>query len=339
MSINPTTLFSDFYENRAINALRRAKFWTVSGKLDEDSKGKAPIDMRHLLDVGRVRGAWARDARCLVDLDELTLRLPDASNVAYYLDSLTDGLMVLDIEPGCPQEIAHNLLALPGALYTETSMSGRGYHMVFAKPKNFHDHPAAQTKKVIREEHGWYEILLEHWVTFTRRPVLEAMMSRASEIDLAAAKFGTFEELYASLAKTAKVTPTVATQVGNLGTETPKIAGMGSIIRNTITGAESRLRSLDDFGGDRSRFEFSVLGTLYRQMTIHMVVVGNQRNVTYSLNDRAWLLFLAAQEVLPRRAKHNERRNGRPFLLDRAASMVAQHTNTSHSNDQKGVLA
>lgn len=327
MTMDPRNVFPQFYCNPAIRALAGQQRWTISGKLNEDSKGKAPIDVRHLIDTnGRVRGAWARDAQCLVDLHELADRVPNAANAAFYLQSITDGLMVIDIEPGCPPEVALNLLALPGAIYTETSMSGRGYHLVTPLPTNLRDFPIAAAKKVIREEHGWYEILLEHWATFTRQPIDHGLLAEAAALDLASEPFSSIEDLYSSLAKTAKATKAVSTEVGTVGAEAPKIPGMGRIIRQSIAAAEPWFKTLDHFDGDRSRFEFSILGTLYRQMVFQMAAVSEERNVDFSSSDQAWLLYLAAMESLPRRAKHSEQRNGRPFLLDRAAAMVAQHT-------------
>ena len=76
---SPQELFPAFYGNSAIRALAGASRWTVSGRLGDDvgAKGKAPIDMRALLDIGRVRGAWSVDDQCLVRLDELTGHSPD----------------------------------------------------------------------------------------------------------------------------------------------------------------------------------------------------------------------------------------------------------------------
>lgn len=332
MSIDPRVQFPNFYGNAAIKALSGESRWTISGRLvdsaDTLKARKAPIDVRHLIDTGgRVRGAWARDRQCLVSLDELTVQVPQAANAAFYLQALTDGLMVIDIEPDCPPAVAHNILALPGALYSEVSMSGRGYHLVVPLPENFHDFPIATAKKVIREEHGWYEILLDHWATFTRKPVSDGAVTEAAAVDLATAPFGSMDDLYASLAKTAKASRAASGDVGVLSEEAPKIVGMGRIIRQALADATPRFKTLDDFNGDRSRYEFSVLGTLYRQICLQAAYVGNHRETTYSTSDRAWLLYLAAQEVLPSRLKHNERRNGRPFLLDRAAAMVAMQSN------------
>lgn len=323
-TIDPHARFPMFYSNPAIRLLATHPRWTVSGQLGDgpDSKGKAPIDVRALLDTGRIRGAWKNDENCLVTLDELAHRLPEAANSTFYLHGQTDGLLVIDVEPGCPSETAANLLALPDILYCEISMSGRGYHLVAALPKNFYELTAAATKRVLREAHGWYEILIDHWVTFTRKPIGEEVISLAGNIDLKAAQFASVDELYASLAETAQASSSAATEV-TTPTQPPEIKAGQQVIDRTLALSAQRFKTLEQFGGDQSRYEFSILGVLYRQMRVQLVLFSFVHRSTYSDSDHAWLLYQAAMKVLPSRPKHNERRNGRPFLLDRAAAMVA----------------
>lgn len=324
-SFDPRANFSDFYTSAAIRSLSDASRWTVSGRLGDETKGKAPIDLKHLLVTGgRVRGAWSRDEQCLVTLNELTEQLPTAANAAFYLQAATDGLIVIDIEPSCPAEISAQLLALPETIYSEVSMSGRGYHLIVPLPENFHDHNAAAGKKVLREEHGYYEILLEHWCTFTRRPISHEDWNCVHSANEPEPEHASAAALYASLAKTAKATGTTSTTV-HTSVETPEITGGEEIVSRTLDGADPRFKTLDDFAGDASRWEFSVLGTLYNEMRHHLVVVGYLRRTSFSDCDLAWLLFEAVQQVLPPRSKHRERRNGRPFLLDRSAAMVAEN--------------
>ncbi|MFP3397654.1 hypothetical protein SB749_15090 [Brevibacterium sp. SIMBA_078] len=319
----PHEMFPNFYDSFVVKVLADAERWTISGRIgDEDRKGKAPVDARHLIDVGRVRGAFEISPTCLVDLDELTRAIPDAANHAFYLQSSTDGFMVVDIEPDCPEEVALDLFRLPGTLYSEVSMSGRGYHLVIPVPTNLHDFPVAVGKRVLREEHGWYELLFEHWVTFTRRPVPADVLARA-ESTPDTPRFAAVEDVYAALAAKAKSTAQVCSTTVRTGDDAPAIEGGKQIVERTLDGARSRLKSLDDFGGDHSRWEFSTLGVLNREMRRHMFVVGFLRRTAYSATDETWLLYQAVQEVLPPRPKHSERRNGRPFLLDRAAAMVA----------------
>ncbi|MFK0244554.1 hypothetical protein ACIQUM_07635 [Amycolatopsis azurea] len=320
---DPRTLFPLFYENPAIRTLSVARRWTVSGQIGEDlDERKAPIDLRELIDHGRVRGAWNVGPACLTDLDELTTALPAASNAAFYLQSQTDGLVVIDIEPGCPPEIANNLLRLRGVLYSERSMSGAGYHLVTPAPTNLHDFPAAATKRVLRHEQGWYEILLDHWVTFTRSALLDQTgVLVGNSVRLPSVR--TVEDLYAELAaharESANVSPTAVLTDGAM----PDIPQATTIVEQTVLGARRRLRKPGDFDNDMSRWEFSVLGTLYHWMQVPLRTLGSL-GIQHTPGERAWLLYRAALEVIPARPKHLQLRNQRPYLLDRAAALVAE---------------
>lgn len=321
----PRALFPDFYDNDAIASLSRISRWTVSGvigDLDEDdaSSRKAPIDMRAMLDLGRVRGAFATDETCLVTLDTLTEALPRASNNAFYLQALTDGLLVVDIEPSCPEEVAASLLSMPGILYSETSMSGRGYHLVTELPANLHEFPDAAAKRVLREEHGWYELLLDHWVTFTRTPV--TTWPRPSPDHRAPAGV---EEVYADLAATTRAVARSSSAAVSTEAVMPQIPFAEPIVKETLRLAADRFKEPADFHDDLSRWEFSVLGTLHGWLRTAMstyIAAG----VAYSESDTAWLLHESTRQVIPERPKHTETRNGRPYLLDRAAALVAERT-------------
>lgn len=331
--VDPRAIFPSFYDNPAIRALATACRWTISGRLgeldDEDSGRKAPIDVRHLLDgcnpgcrhAGPLRGAFALDDTCLLTLDELTRALPNAANAAYYLQAQSDGLIVIDVEPGCPPDVAADILRLPGISYSELSMSGRGFHLVAPLPANLHDFPVAAEKRVLREEHGWYEILLDHWCTFTRNPVTDRIRDHVAALP-DPPRFSSVEDLYAQLAEKAKPSLTVsATAVGTDG-EMPDIPYAKAIVEQTLAGSRDRLKTLEDFDHDHSRWEFSVLGVLYTGMQLPLRTY-RSFGAEFSVGDEAWLLYKASLDVIEPRPKHSQMRNGRPFLLDRAAALVA----------------
>ncbi|MGH3998761.1 MAG: hypothetical protein ACRDTJ_15050, partial [Pseudonocardiaceae bacterium] len=294
--VSPREVFPGFYGNLAIRSLARSARWTVSGRLGDpgdNSKGKAPIDIVELAETGRLRGAFATDQTCLMPLEDLIGTLPLAANHAFFLRARTDGLLMVDIEPDCPSQIAADLIALPEIVYSEMSMSRRGFHLLAPLPTNFWDHPVAAAKTVLREEHGWYELLLEHWVTFTRQPIPTNGASgpnRATRIGLAdavsagltrdepaveqqdtAARQPTFTSLagvYEALAQKAIATLSSARDLEvslALGTaEAPDIPG-AQLILGTAT-AHLRLKDPKDFDQDTSRWEFSVLAALYRRL-------------------------------------------------------------------------
>lgn len=336
---DPHRLFPAFYGNKAISALASACRWTISGQigeLDDDPDGaaptrKAPIDVRHLIDgcnpgcrhPGPVRGAWSIGPNCLVTLEELTAAVPNASNAAYYVQAQADGLMVIDVEPGCPHSTMTDLLRLPGILYSELSMSGKGLHLVAAVPPNFHEFPIAAGKRVLRHEEGWYEILLDHWVTFTRRPVPQAVLDRVA----AAAsdpEFASVEDLYAELAAKARQTASAsATAVRTDDSMLESIPYAETIIRFVLATDLEALNDPERFAHDLSRWEFSVLARLHSRLEAGQRLY-QDIGAVYTSGDTAWLLYRAATEVIPPRPKHAQTRNGRPFLLDRAAALVAE---------------
>lgn len=325
MNVDPRRTFPAFYTNRAIGALSCATRWTVSGIIgdldDDNATHKAPIDMRHLLDHGRLRGAFQSDDVCCVDLPELTDRLPDAANCAFALQASTDGYLVIDIEPDCPQEISLELLRLPGIRYAETSMSGKGFHLLMTLPSNFHDHPVAAGKRVLREEHGWYELLLDHWVTFTRNPIKQDVVHQLNTMTTPS-QYTSLDELYTELAEKARADNSTSGTGIDTGVDTPTIPGADDIVSDTISSAITHLKTPEDFDFDMSRYEFSVLASLYgflRTQVNRRIVYG----MDYSESDLVWLLYLCAREILEHRPKHDELRHGRPYLVDRAASLVA----------------
>lgn len=305
--LDPRSAYRAFYENPIIGAIADVERWTVS------DNEKVPINMRELLDRGRIWGAHEISAECLVTLGELTDRLPQAANNAYYLRAQTDGLLVLDIEKTCPPEVAAELLKIP-ALYAERSMSGRGYHLVLPLPANFWAFPIAAGKRVLKEEHGWFEILLDHWVTFTRN-VLPG--TDLPEPDLSG---HAWEDLYETLAGKAVEAPTTEFDVS---AERPEIVRLDQIIElMTRRGLE---KSLDDFNGDFSRFEFSSLGTLYNRLAPILVAVQDaEPDAVFDASAKSWLIYEAATRLLPPRDKHDEIRNGMPLLLNAAVSLVAR---------------
>ncbi|MFD7853459.1 hypothetical protein ACFV6B_04070 [Streptomyces microflavus] len=339
--------FPQFYGNPAISTLAGACRWTISGQIGEETLGdptkqptrKVPIDVRHLLDgctssckhAGPLRGAFALDATCLLTLDELTAAMPNAANTAFYLQAQTDGLFVLDIEADCPQEVATDLLRLPGILYSELSMSGHGFHLLMPLPKNFHDFPAAAGKRVLREEHGWYELLLDHWSTFTRQPVPDRIIAHVDAATTAPA-FASIEDLYAQLAVNASEGSGASASAVDTAEDMPDIPYSQTILEQTLAGARHQLRDPGYFNHDMSRWEFSVLASLHGWLRTQLRAY-SALGVAYSTSDTVWLLYTAALDVIPERPKHSERRNGRPFLLDRAAALVADREARSSSTD------
>lgn len=299
--MDPSQSYPRFYTNPVVQDLADIPRWTVS------TNEKVPIDFRELMLTGRVKGAKEATSNYLVTLDEITDFLPDASNSTLYLRSQVDGYAVLDIEPSCPPEISAELLKLP-ALYAEESMSGKGYHLVLPLPDNFMDYPIATQKKTLSEEHNWYEILLEHWITFSR-----------VTIDTAPDPTADWEELYASLAQHAVISPTAHLDLSNIK---PEIPNEEMILRAMTTRPFSK--DPGDFHHDMSRYEFFSLGVLRSRMTTCIREFRTAYPATYyGHTEQVWLLYEAAKAVFIHRDKHDEMRNGMPLLFDRASLIIS----------------
>lgn len=88
-----------FYKNETIQELGTTRRWSIS------TKDNMPIDVPHLITTGMVRGAAIRQGcdQLRVDLDTLVDSIPEAANHAYYLDSIVERVIIVDIEKTCPQ--------------------------------------------------------------------------------------------------------------------------------------------------------------------------------------------------------------------------------------------
>jgi hypothetical protein len=321
-ALTPDMLFPDFYVNPAVQLLADRSRWSVS------DNEKMPIDMRELMKTGRIRGAWDISDACLMTLNELTKALPNAANNAFYLQAQTDGVLVLDIEKTCPPNVAAELLGMSETLYSELSMSGRGYHLLMPLPPNFWDYPLATSKKVLKEEHGWYEILLDHWVTFTRTGVPAERYVGPDEDALPQAP--AWADLYASLAELAVETPTVHVDVN---ADKPEIPREAEIIE--LMTRQPHKRELGKFHNDYSRWEFSILGVLYNRLAAILVAIKDVVDHPYDENDQAWLVYTAAQKVIPHRTKHEEYRNNMPLLMNATVSLIARRAATSNDGEKE----
>lgn len=307
--------FPGFYDNGAIALIADEPRWTVS------DNNKRPLDMVQLIrsmndelepSEPGIRGAARIDASTLVTLDELIAALPQASNHAFHLNAASDGVAMIDIEPSCPEGLREALLQIP-CLYAERSMSGRGYHLVLPLPKNFHQYPAAVSKKAVKGPGGHFEILLEHWMTFTRDVISHQPWEGSSPV---------WEGLWAQLA--AEVEHTALAQL-EIDQDKPHIPHE-ELLLNRLRSTALR-KSLADFGGDHSSYEFSVIGTICNALDEHLAQLAQVRAIDsvddYDHTQRAWLIYQSVVAKIPHRDKHDELRNSMPLLFDRTVFVLA----------------
>lgn len=312
--------FPDFYASPVIQDLQDQPRWTIS------DKDKRPIDMHALIDEGRIAGAQFRDDRCLVNLPEVLRHVPGATNHAFFLSWQIDEYMVIDIEKTCPPEISASLLRLP-YLYGELSLSQRGYHLVMPVPKNVGEFPEARTKKALQHPQKHYEILLEHYVTFTRIPLRpeDALRIQAVPED----EVPTWEDVYADLAQNA--VPAEMADI-DIDYQHPDLPLHDEIIE--LAKRYKYPRTLDDFSGDHSRFEFGMMAYLYNSLSPILATNRMAKVHEWTPSDKAWLIYDIVTSWIPWRPKHDEIRNDMPLLLNTAMSLTAMRAKEEEEKEK-----
>ena len=316
MTINPN--YAAFRSNPFISSIAGTKKWTVS------TNQKVPIDIFKLKYRGVIAGAVYNSEPSLTTLDKVNELLPGAANYAFYLDAFDDDFVVLDIESKCPDDIKQKLLQMP-CLYCETSMSGKGIHMIFKHPIDImNKYPDAKQKIVFKENHGYYEVLIAHYVTFTANQIAANISDDNSE----------FEKFFETMAANQK-------KVTRADIDIDIVDDVDIPIKinllNSLQGREIgyRTQTQGRFNGDMSRYEFGYMAHLYR-MLINLLNDKDRKewNQYNNLTDSqiAWFMYKTASEDLPHRPKHEQERNNMPWLLYLAFEVIAKSKN--FDNDQ-----
>lgn len=310
----PALDFSAFMSHNFIAGIKNNPRWTIS------TASKMPVDIPYLETYGQIIGAsFANDNQPLVDLNKLKALIVDQNqlsinNVAYYLKQALDNFFVLDIEPKCPLDIRNRLLTLP-YVYAEYSMSGKGFHLVFKRPKN----PPVQrpelftAKPAIKHPDGIYEFLLNHYVTFTGAIISPVPgTARLPESEL----WTEFDKI----SKDTKIMRTFDIDTDKI----PELDGIqyGGLIIDVLTEDTAAYRKTpDDFGGDESKYEFGAAGFYYKRMNSLLSTTAYERH-DYTPEERIRLLYEVILRMIPYRKKHEESREGLPWLMYTAKRIV-----------------
>ena len=283
------TEYKDFYDNEFIKKITDLPLWTVS-------INKVPMDI-HMYNVYKqFQGASYDKAGSLITLTKLINCFPYAINNTFYLNSQRDKYYILDIEPSCPDDIKNELLKT-NWIYGERSMSKKGYHLVYPLPDYIKDYPIAEKKIALREEHGYYEILFNHYITFTRD-----MIEKPNETN-------DIEPIFRNLCKIQKER------------NIDKI-DIDLICEKNIPHKEKILTLLDyykykktpkDYNDDMSRYEFGFASSHLHKL---MELTKKFPDYNYSNEEILYLLYYTLVNKLEHREKHDELRNDKPWLVE-----------------------
>lgn len=299
-----------------IRALAPAWRWTWS-----DPVSKMPIDLFELRTRHTITGCLyvPGDRYSVSDLPNLLRSWPDVPNHTLYLDAREDGVLCLDVEPKCPDEIKARLIRMP-YIYGEYSLSGKGWHLFFPVPRGvMAKYPAAQKKTILKEPHGWYEVLLVHAVTFTRNafarsdgtepfePVMESLCAKAVE--------RTFRDFAVT-------------------TEKPDLPKYDQIRFYMDRRLHKYPKTPDDFGS-MSEYEYGYQGFLYHGLS-RLLATRGFSDVDYDANRRMWLLYLMSVDAIPYRPKHDQLHDGLPTLMYNAKRIVGSETKKNGARVENG---
>lgn len=316
LSSSPQADFPEFYENPFIKHIAKNRRWTIS------DKDKRPIHMGDLLQRRRIVGTRPDDPTGMLTLPELTSLVPTAANASFHFDGFLEQALILDIESDCPEDLRDVLLTLvPQSFYSEVSRSGKGYHLVMPMPGNFSKFKDASRKSKVQHHHRYFEVLIHHWISFTRTPIPDEILSQSEK-----APTIEWDDLYQHLATTVKGHKQL--QGSYLGVaELPSVEGIPQAKEALawILRYEYK-KDLNDFGGDTSRWEFGVIHHLIRSIYRWGGVS------SYQLDQITSVIYYAVLKSIPHRDKHDTLRNGNPFLLSqvqKAMEMVAAESQAS----------
>lgn len=310
--MNTQNEITQFYQHPFIQTIKDRPHWAIS------DKDKRPIDIKYLQWEHKIIGAdVTKDYNPCVTLSELLAQIPNAANCAYYLDAIIDNFVILDVEPDCTDELKQKFLNT-NYLYGEISLSGHGYHFVYELPKILLKYPAAQQKTIMKGEHKYYEILLNHWVTFTGKQIPK---NENPTID--------FVEIFEYLA--CRQTEIIRTDISIEDLKPNEIHEEDLILR-TLSG-QHYMKTPEDFDNDVSRYEYGHMGFLHFKMNCMLQNPMLKDRHTYTPTEKAWLLYEAAKQQIPPREKHETFRDGLPWLLYLAQEIIAKSNITNERND------
>lgn len=312
-----------------INYLSTDKRWTVS------DKDKRPINAKKLLETGDLFGAREEsELVTLIDLDnDPNLQ---AVNRTYRLNARHNNIIMIDVEPEASNEMKNFAYFFP-AHFTELSMNG-GVHLLIHVPDDCitDDNRYMFTDLSVFKEPipdgenrpAHYEVLFnDHYVTFTKKAVMEKP-SVDFDTDLEAkAKLVNFLDEIVKLDKERKNNRELAKQnqidifEESITDEKHKQIVKFTEIRHLDTIKQRAMnRSLEDYGGDHSRYEMSlataVAGGIWRTSNIAKTTV-SYRDIlsTFTDQDYVYAVYLIIDDVIPHRNKHDEYRDGLPWLM------------------------
>lgn len=296
--MNPLWMnYLSFYNHPFIMSIKDNEAWTVS------DKNKRPMDIKGFIEDKRLFGATEPTKKCLTTLPSLIETIPNAVNHTYYINSYRDNFIILDVEKTCPDELKEEFLKLP-FIYGETSMSGQGYHLVFYKDDLFDNFPDLKSKTKMQDEDRYYEILINHWVTFTR-----------NMIEPPAEPKGSISTWFNKLAENENQ-KMIDFDASEFEIVDPKDIPEYMFLYENTKKRTNYNKTLSDFKDDDSRYEFGYAGhivaVLWKMLSLSNILrTGHE----YTVSEKAQIAYDVFVDLIPHRSKHDSKRGNVPYLM------------------------
>lgn len=292
------------------------------------SKDKTPLDI-YALKKGREWGAsFKRSHSAYGNFDQACeISSSYGHPITLFVDSQEQAIYMIDIEKTCPQEIRQAILTglKDNILYIERSLSGKGFHLMV-------DLGLPIDLRTIKYKQ-WFEILANHHCTFTLSKVdydtafneyiydNEVITDDNKDVELVQALNNGMspKDFYEQIGVIRNIKFVTSGEIDvykqAAGTFDGRHADLFGILCDVVYD-----KTVDgDFFGDYSRYEFGYASKLHytaKRASINMIDANaNYYNLNLTKEQEIMLVYMVLKQMLPPRQKHNELRNGLPWLL------------------------
>ena len=314
-----------FFHNPLIQKIKDEKYWTVSDKM------KRPLDANEL-NKGEFKLASFQDGNPLVSLTELqNNKNLIATNRAYWLHSKENHVIALDIEKTATPEFKKMLLKLP-CDYAETSMSGLGIHMLIEIPNEAIDESSKylfNEISVLKTPNKDLEIVFNnHFITLTKQQI--TFIRREETNKNHTKQLARFLSFLVEMDEKNKEKRKKAKELKASLTNTDELSDFGKLLIHRLKEIDFN-KTPENYNNDLSSYEIGMAVFYAGQIEKIIKNIVKDKNTKYLKNDAKnftdeesiLVVYNILSEKLDYREKHDEFRDGMPWLMYRAKDGVS----------------
>lgn len=335
-----------FEDNPIIAQIKHDKRWTVS------DKQKRPIDILLLKETGEIKMAEMDEFK-MIPLSDLpfidSIEELDFVNRTYRLQAHKNRIICIDVEPYADPELKFSILNSPVG-YAELSENG-GIHALIKVPESFindenrylFDELSVFKEPTLKENGkevrtGRYEVLInDHYTTFTKR----IMKDIDTEPDYTTGENKQWlENFIAHIVKEDQERQKVREQIRKI-----QLEGVENELNDEQKSRVRKIMTLPAFDEIKEELEIKLDGKTTDMSEFEMYMANSATGYTLNIIKRAkttrtygkiasrltemeiiYIVYYLLQDVLPFREKHDEFRQGVPWLLHLAQKAYVHTT-------------